>query len=179
MEEASLQEIPRRKKRDRKVKHMRQNSILIAGLFIACILSAGIPAVAAAENPAIQDPLKAPAPAPTATQAAQPVVPQPTMQSAGQAPWYTPITSVLGFHEQSEQNTQENGAADDQKLWWENIWPLKDTRETTPQVTPAQDQQPATQITPQDNAGQQQNNNQKEKTNQNMNPEKKPVPANP
>ena len=157
---------------------MRQNIVLIAGFFIACIVCAGIPAGAAAANlPMVQEPVQAPAPAPTSTQAAQPLSQQ-TAQSANPAPGYTPVTSVPGLHEQTAQDNQDTTAADTKKTWWDTIWPFRNTGESTPQVSPGvtqnpTDQQPAPRETMPDNG------QYKGMNNQNQNSDKKAIPTSP
>jgi hypothetical protein len=134
MEEASLQEIPRRKS---EVKNMIRNIIFIAGLVIACVVCAGIPAVAAAENHQVQ----VISPVPAVQQEVQPAAGQTTAP----APWYKPITDVLGIPQQAQtsgqvqqttsqsQNTPADTTTATQKNWWEKFWPLQDNKEAAPQ----------------------------------------------
>jgi hypothetical protein len=83
---------------------MRKSIILVAGIFIACVLCAGIPAVSASENPKATGSTPAPA------------VPQvtPAVIAPATTPSATPDHPV---------NTTP-ATVTDQKNWWENVWPL-------------------------------------------------------
>jgi hypothetical protein len=100
---ASLQEIPRRKK-TKKGDTMRKSIILVAGIVIACVLCAGIPAVSASENPKATGSTPAPA------------VPQVT-------PAVIPPSATPSATPDHPGNTTP-ATATDQKNWWESVWPL-------------------------------------------------------
>jgi hypothetical protein len=124
---------------------MTKNILLIAGIFIACVLLAGIPAVSAADNTMKQVVVPAPITQPTALSAitpaslstpADPVIsnqqaepsPQATEMQAAQPATEKPTNATAG--ENANQNT-------DQKTWWEKLWPFQNTatQTQTQQVT--------------------------------------------
>jgi|UPI00064EF29E hypothetical protein len=107
------------RKRNKKVNSMRNTGILIAGIFLACVVCAGIPAVAAADNPHVI----------VNTHITE--VPQVTQQEAATistpAPWW--------------QTLPQQGA-EQLKTWWNTIWQHQQTAATpqvsvTPTPTPA------------------------------------------
>lgn len=102
---------------NREVIPMTKSIIPIAGIFLACVIAAGIPSVAAA------DPVKT---------AAAPTI-EPT-------PWYTNLGEWLGLHAQSTTppvNATPVKTTED-KNWLDNLWPFKDTTQKTdtPETTP-------------------------------------------
>jgi hypothetical protein len=120
---------------EKEVKSMKKSLIPFAGIFIACILCAGIPAVAAAENPN------------TSATPSTTIRPAETPQ-----PWYTPIADFIGIHPQSDstgrQSTQQVQPATSQntqteKTWWENLFPSEWVKENPKESTSAQDPAPA------------------------------------
>ena len=122
---------------------MKKNLIPFAGIFLACILCAGIPTVAAAEN---QHP---------AFNAGVTIKPAETAQ-----PWYAPITGLFGMNQQADNaNGQDtlrpvnatNGQPESGKTWWENLlpsgWvtanPKQDSANPVQTTTPVQNPVPA------------------------------------
>jgi|GEM_PF-5229199 len=105
---------------------MTKSIIPVAGIFLACVIAAGIPAVAAAGQ--------------TQPSAA------PTTESA---PWYAHLGDWVGLHAQSDtpkadttpQTTTENTD------WWDNLWPFTENTVKTeqPAATPQATVQPPVQ----------------------------------
>ncbi|MDD1694535.1 MAG: hypothetical protein LUQ71_07405 [Methanoregula sp.] len=177
---------------DRKVITMTKGTIFIAGIFLACVIAAGIPAAAAADTPV--KPVNAADPA-RATDAVPTVTPTPR---------YTPIVDWLEVNQQTAQaehdqmsqimNPLVNATADknaDNKTWWENLWPQKDNNESAQPTTITPHQ--STSITPRVNNDTRQDTqiptqtttipmadgNKQENADQNVNPEKTPDMKNP
>lgn len=105
---------------------MTKSIIPLAGILLACVIAAGIPAVAAA------DPLRP---------AAAPVVES--------TPWYAHLGEVIGVHAQSDSHpvNATSVTTSENKNWWDNLWPFKDaaqkagqpaTAQQTPVQTPVQ-----------------------------------------
>jgi hypothetical protein len=91
---------------------MRKSIILVAGLFIACVLCAGIPAVSAAENAKVPagTPVTLLTAVPQATPPVTPLAAAPASTPAAQAPAHPANTTAA--------------TVADQKNWWETLWPL-------------------------------------------------------
>jgi len=115
---SGLQGFPAGSGKKKKVKPMQNAGILIAGIFLACAVCAGIPAVAAADSPdVVVNPHASAVPQET---------PQVTTTAATPAPWW--------------QTLPQQGM-DQVKSWWNGI--LQHQRTTTsstvsatPAVTP-------------------------------------------
>jgi len=123
---------------------MKKSLIPLAGIFLACIICAGMPAVAAADN-------QNPSFNPTTT-----IKPAETVQ-----PWYAPITGLFGMNQQADRADQQDSArvvnatssqSGTAKAWWENLLPSEWVKENSAQVsadnapttTPVQNRAPAT-----------------------------------
>ena len=94
---------------------MKKSPIPLAGIFLACIICAGMPAVAAAEN---QN---------AAFNTGTAIKPAETAQ-----PWYAPITGLFGMNQQADNADRQdtlrpvnatNGQPESGKTWWENLFP--------------------------------------------------------
>lgn len=96
---------------------MTKSIIPIAGIFLACVIAAGIPAVAAAGQ-------------------TQPVA-APTTEST---PWYAHLGDWVGLHAQSDTHAADttSGTTTENKDWWNNLWPFKENTVKTeqPAATP-------------------------------------------
>jgi hypothetical protein len=119
----SLQENPPQEK---EVNDMKKSLIPFAGIFLACVICAGIPAVAAEnQNPSLS---------PGTT-----IKPVETQQ-----PWYTPITDLIGMHQQTASAGQPVNTTASQlqtpQNWWENLLPWHETKDTTQQGSTGQNQ---------------------------------------
>jgi len=117
---------------------MKKSLIPYAGIFLVCILCAGIPAVAAA-NPI------PPADSGTTIKPAE-----------ASQPWYAPITELIGMHQQDTTGKDTGhpvNATVSQttagKAWWENLLPTEWMKENSQQGTASQiqTQNPAAQVT--------------------------------
>ncbi|WP_321506105.1 hypothetical protein [uncultured Methanoregula sp.] len=127
---------------------MKKSLITFAGIFLTCVICAGVPAVAAAENinPALNP--------------GNTIKPAETPQ-----PWYTPIAELFGMHQPADNAGQQGTTGKDsdrpvnvtanqpvtEKAWWENLLPSERIKESPEQATssqtPAQNPAPAPVIT--------------------------------
>ena len=120
---------------------LKKSLIPFAGIFLACIICAGIPAVAAAEN---QN---------SAFNAGSTIKPAETAQL-----WYAPITGLFGMNQQTDNAGHQDsvlpvnatsGQPGSATNWWENLFPsewgtqnpkqdsVSPIQTTTPEQNPA------------------------------------------
>jgi hypothetical protein len=106
---------------------MKKSFIPFAGIFLVCILCAGIPAVAA-ENPN------------RSADSGATIKPAETSQ-----PWYAPVTELFGVHQQDTTGKASGhpvNATVSQtrtgKAWWENLLPTEWIQQNSPQGTSSQ-----------------------------------------
>jgi len=134
------------------VKTTTKYIIPVAGIFLTCVIAAGIPAVAAADQiKTVATPVINPIPVVT------PVIDQPQDPVAKTANPPVNTTQNKNVDKTVDKNTDKNAdtknvgntnvnkntdQSADNRNWWENLWPFNtvktdQTKTTTPQVTPA------------------------------------------
>ena len=125
---------------------MTKSILFVTGLIISCVVCAGMPAVAAAENPREQ--VTMPAPQPVETQAGTQVVPAASQKTAGATPvspvlpattrepvpWYAPLGAWLGCSGNSD--TPASAVQDADKPWWEQFLPGQQKTTAVQQADP-------------------------------------------
>jgi hypothetical protein len=136
---------------DKKVKNMTKYIIPVAGIFLACVIAAGIPAVAAADQvKTVATPVINPVPGVT------PVFDHPQSPAAKITNPPVNTTPDKNVDKNVDKNADKNADKNvdnnnvdkrtdqdaENKNWWENLWPFStvktdQTMTTTPQVTPA------------------------------------------